>query len=228
MAATRTWRFDLTTRIALVFLAAFMFAMAAILFSLPFVYGGGRSGDWTIALTGIVMTGFAIFATFGSIAATRTRVTLGATTLEATVVAGHNWCLAPQFREILLPLSEIHSVERRCEIFRTLGFLTMREALSVVTTRGQRVGLFSDTLGNAGTLPLDEVANAIAAAAGTPVRDDGTVRTKGSGLYGAASSSWGERPLDEVRARKGRRAAIATAQICSAILLLTLLLRAFL
>lgn len=226
MKSGRTWRFSLATRIALGFLAAFMFGIAALLFGLRFANGGDRSVDWIITLTGLVMTGFGVFATFGLTDAVRTRITLGATTLEATVVAGYNRLLVPHFREVRLPLSDIRSVERRCEIFRTLGFTSMRNALSIVTVAGERIGLFSDTLGSASTLPLDEVAGAIAAAVGVAVTDDGTVRTKGSGLYGAASSSWTERPLDGVSASKARRTAIATLQICTALLLLTFLLRA--
>jgi hypothetical protein len=105
---------------------------------------------------------------------------------------------------------------------------TMRDALSIVTTGGERIGLFSNTLGSADTLPLDDVANALAAAAGIAVTDDGTVLAKGSGLYGAASSTWTERPLDPVTANKARHSAIVVAQICSALLLLTFVLRAFL
>jgi hypothetical protein len=102
----------------------------------------------------------------------------------------------------------------------------MREALSVVTTEGERIGLFSDTLGSASTLPLDEVASGIAGAAGLQVTDDGTVLTSGSGLYGAASSSWTERPLDEARAVKMQRLAIRTAQISTIILVSVFILRA--
>jgi hypothetical protein len=207
-------------------LAAFTFGVAALLFALPTVFGGDRSGDWMVLLTGLAMAGLGTFASFGLTAAVRTRVTLDAQTLDATVVAGHSALLVPHFREVSLPLSEIRSVERRCELFRTLGLFTTREALSVVTAGGARIGLFSNTLGNASTLPLDEVADAVAAAAGVPVTDDGTVRTKGSGLYGAASSSWSESPLDQASASKARRIALATAQICTALLLLTFLLRA--
>jgi hypothetical protein len=101
----------------------------------------------------------------------------------------------------------------------------MRDALSIVTVSGERIGLFSNTLGSASTLPLDDVANAIAAAAGVPVTDDGTVRTRASGLYGAAASSWTERPLDEADANKARRGVKLTLAICTALLLLTFLVR---
>lgn len=223
----RTWRFSLATRIVLGFLAAFMFSIAGLLFSLPLMHDNGdRSADWIVILPGIVIVGFGIFATFVLIVAVRTRITLGATTLEATVVAGHNLLLVPQLRKVGLPLSQIRSVERRCEIFRRLGLLTMRDALSIVTEDGERIGLFSNTLGNLSTLPVDDVANAIAAAAGVTVTDDGTVWARGSGLYGGASSSWTERPIDAASASKARHGAILTLQICTALLLLTFVLRA--
>lgn len=221
-----TWRFGLATRILLGFLAAFIFGIAALLFALPFSFGGDRTGDFIVVLTGIAMTGFGVFATFGLIAAVRTRITLDTRMLDATVVTGHNALLVPRFRDVGIPLSQIRSVERRCEIFRTAGFYSSREALSIVTAAGERIGLCSDTLGNASTLPLDEIASGIAGAAGIAVTDDGTVRAKGSGLYGAASSSWTECPLDAASATKARRAAIATMQICTLVLLLTFLLRA--
>ena len=223
-----TWRFNVTTRIALGFLAAFMFGAAALLFVVPFSFDTDRSGDWIVLLTALAMTGFGAFATFGLVAAVRTRITIRGATLEATVVDGHDRLLVPHFRTVRLPLSDVRSVERRCELFRTLGFSTMRNALSIVTVDGNRIGLCSDTLGNASTLPLDDVANAVAGAAGVPVTDGGTVRTRGSGLYGAASSSWTEAPLDVVTASKARRTAIATAQLCTVLLLLTLVVRAFL
>ena len=102
----------------------------------------------------------------------------------------------------------------------------MRDALSIVTEDGERIGLFSNTLGNLSTLPVDDVANAIAAAAGVTVTDDGTVWARGSGLYGGASSSWTERPIDAASASKARHGAILTVQICTALLLLTFVLRA--
>lgn len=223
----RTWRFSLATRIVIGFLAAFMYSMAGLLFSLPLTLGNGDHGaDWFVMLTGVVMGGFGIFATFALIVAVRVKIVLGATMLEATVVGGHNILLVPRLREVRLALSQIRAVERRCEMFRSLGFATMRDALSIVTADGERIGLFSNTLGTLSTLPIDDVANAIAGAAGVAVTDDGTVWTKGSGLYGAASSSWTERPLDAASASKARRAAVLTVQICTTLLLLTLALRA--
>ncbi|HEY3674569.1 MAG TPA: hypothetical protein VGK84_01125 [Candidatus Tumulicola sp.] len=203
-----------------------MFGFAGMLLWLPFTLGGDRSGDWVVDGTAVIMIGFGVFATFGLIAALKTPVTLSATTFEAMVVAGHDALLIPHFRRVRLPLSDVAAVERRCEIFRTLGFYSMREALSVMTKEGERIGVCSDTMGSASTLPLDQMADAIAVAAGIDVTDDGTVRTGASGLYGAASSTWTEAPLDAVRASKARRAAIITVQMCAAVLLLTLALRA--
>lgn len=225
----RTWRFSLATRIGLSVLAAFMFSIAGLLFDLPFMVGNGDLvGDWIVFLTAVVMAGFAVFTTFALIVALRTRVALSATTFEATVVSGYNTLLVPRLREVRLPLSQIGSVERRREVFRSFGFSTMREALSIVTVAGKRIGLFSNTLGTLSTLPIDELADAIASAAGITVTDDGTVRARGSGLYGAASSSWTELPLDAFSAGKAQRAAMLTAQICTGLLLLTFILRAIL
>jgi hypothetical protein len=219
----------MTTRIAIGFLAIFMFGTAAVVLSLQFAYGlGDHSGNAIVAVAGLVVAGFGVFATFALVAVVRTRVTLGTAMFEATVVDRHNWLLVPHFRSIRLPLSDIRSVERRTEMFRTLGLATMRDALSIVTASGERIGLLSNTLGSSDTLPLDEVAGAIAAAAGIAVTDDGTVRTRGSGLYGAASSSWNERPLDEASAGRARRLVRRTIQICTALMLLGFVLRIFL
>jgi hypothetical protein len=203
-----------------------MFGFAALLFWLPFSFGSDRGDDWVVALPGIVLAGFGVFATFAFVAAVKTRIALDATSFAATVVDGHNRFLMPRFRHVQLSLSDIRAVERRSEIFRSLGFYTMRDALSLVTAENERIGLCSNTMGSAATFPIDEIAEAVARAAGITVTDDGTVRTKGSGLYGAASSSWSEAPLDDVRAGKMRRTAILTAQLCALALLLTLALRA--
>jgi hypothetical protein len=204
-----------------------MFGIAALMFGLQFASGSSdHSGDWIAIFGGVVVTGFGVFATFALVAISRTRLTLQAALLDATVVEGHNILLVPSFRSFRLPLSDIRSVERRSEIFRTFGVTTTRDAVSIVTTGGERIGLFSNTLGSVDTLPIDEVANAIAEAAGVSVTDDGTVRTKGSGLYGAASSYWTEQPLDAATASKARRNAIVAAQIGTALLLLTFVLRA--
>jgi hypothetical protein len=204
-----------------------MFGIAALMFGLNFAYRvEDQSGEWIVVLGGLVMMGFALFASFGLIAVVRIRLTLDSGMLDATVVDGHNWLLVPHFRSVRLKLTDVRSVERRCEIFRQLGLNSMRDALSVVTAGGERIGLFSNTLGSSETLPLDEVAEAIAAAAGVPVTDDGTVRARGPGLYGAASSTWTEQPLDTASASKARRAVIVAAQISGTVLLLIFALRA--
>jgi hypothetical protein len=218
-------------RIVLGFLAAFMFGVAALLFSVPALAGEtDRSGDGFIYVTGAIMVGFGLFLTFGLIAIARTRIALedaiGGTLLDATVPNGHSWLLVPRLRTIRLPVAEIRSVERRQEVTRSFGLSSVRDALSVVTATGERVGLFS----TAGTalirLPLPEIAGAIAAAAGVAVTDDGTVMTKASGLYGEASSSWTERPLDAPAAGKARRAAAVTLQIIVALMSITFIVRA--
>jgi hypothetical protein len=226
MTAARTWRFSPSTRIALAFLVVVRFGFAALIFSLPFTLGGDRGADWTVVATGLVMAGFGVFAAFGFVAAMKTRVTLDGGTFDATVVSGHDALLVPRFRHVRLAVSDIRSVERRCEVFQSFGFSSMRDALSIVTLAGERIGLCSDTMGSAGTLPLDTVADAVAAAAGVVVTDDGTVRIRGSGLYGATSSTWTEAPLDNYRAARARRGAIVTLEACSLILLLTFALRA--
>lgn len=223
----RAWRVNLGTRVAIAILAAFMFGFAILIFCIPLLANvTDHSSDWITVVLGIVMVGFGLFATFALIAVLRMRVAIDAAGLDATVITGHDLLLVPRFRHIHLPLTQIHSVERRHELFRTLGIPTMRDALSVVTGEGERIGLFSDTLGSATTLPLDEIASAIAGAVGVPVTDDGTVLTRGSGLYGAASSSWKERPLDEASAAKARRMVVRTAQVSTIVLLLVFVLRA--
>jgi hypothetical protein len=227
MNAGKTWKYPLSTRILIGFVVAFMLGIAGLLFSIPAIDGSSdHSADWIVDLTGVIMLGFAIFMTFGLVAVVRTRISLDAETLDATLADGHNWLLVPHFREVRLSVEDIGSVERRTEVFRTLGMSSMRDALSVVTKRGERIGLFSNTLGTVSTLPLDEVANAIASAAGVPVTDDGTVATKGSGLYGAAASSWKERPLDPASATKARSRATRTMQIVFGLVFFTFALRA--
>jgi len=222
----KTWGYGLASRITLGFLAVFMFGIAALLFSLPLMVGNGdRSSDWIVDLTGVIIAGFGIFMTFGLIAVVRTRISLSGTSLDATVPSGHNWLLVPRFRTIRLPVGEIRSVERRQEIFRTFGLSSLRESLSVVTNGDERIGLFSNVSGSPSTLPFDEIAGAIASAAGIAVTDDGTVLTKASGLYGEASSSWSERRLDETAAIKARGAAVRTLQILAALVMLGFVLR---
>jgi hypothetical protein len=226
-AADRTWRFDPGMRIMLGFAAVFMFAVAALLFSLPLLVGGSDpSSNAIVDITGVIMAGFGLFMTFGLIGVVRTQISIKGTSLDATVPQRHSWLLVPQFRVIALPLGQIRSVERRQEAFRSFGLINLRDSLSVVTSRGERIGLFSNTMGPAAQLPLDDIAAAIASGAGIAVTDAGTVWTKAPGLYGEASSSWSEQPLDATSAMKVRRAAVRTAQIAGALILLVIALRA--
>jgi hypothetical protein len=223
----RTWRFGTGTVVVIGIAAAIMYGMAVVLFCLPLIVG--RSDpvtDGMVRATGLIIAGFAVFMTFGAVAMARTRVSVSATDLEATVPSGHNWLLVPRFRTIVLPLARIRSVERRQEAFRSFGMTVLRDSLSVVTGDGERFGIFSNTSGPASQLPLDEIADAIAAGAGTTVTDAGTVWTKTSGLYGAASSSWTEPRLDDTRAVKVHHRATVTAQVAMMLILFVVVLRA--
>jgi hypothetical protein len=223
----RTWRYGLAARIVLGAVAVFMFGVAAFLISIPLTFGAGdQTGDWIIGVTALVTVGFALFVTFGLVAVLRTRISLDGASLDAMLPNGHNLLLVPRFRTIRLPVTEIRSVERREEISKSFGLSTLRESLSVVTTEGERIGLFSNTNGALITLPLGVIADAIASAAGISVTDDGTVMTKAQGLYGAASSTWTERPLDPASAVKARQVAMRTLQILVGLMTLGFVLRA--
>jgi hypothetical protein len=227
----RTWTYGPASRIAVAFFVVLIFGVAALFFALPVILGGvDRSGLWFVEGTGVVIAGFGVFMAFGLIVFVRTRLSLvtglGGMSLEATVPDGHNRLLVPRFRTIRLPVREIGSVERRVEVFRTFGLTSMRESLSIVTAGGERIGLFSNANGSLNRLPLGEIAATIAAAAGVAVTDDGTVLTKARGLYGEASSTWNERPLDAASATKARRAAMRTLQILVALMTLGFILRA--
>ncbi len=227
----RSWGYGLAARLTVGSLAALMFGTAALMFGLPVMFGNGdHSGDWMLDVTGIVIAGFGLFLTFGLVAYVRTRISLVAgpdgTSLDATVIDGHNLLFAPRFRTIRLPVGRIRSVERRQEIFRTLGLSNMLDSLSIVTDGGERIGLFSNANGSIVRLPLETIAGAIASAARIGVTDDGTVLTAPRGLYGEASSSWTERPLDGAAAIKARRAVTRTLQILVALMMLGVALRA--
>ncbi len=214
-------------RIMLGFAAVFMFAVAALLLSLPLLVGGSDpAANAIIAITAIIMAGFGLFMTFGLIGVVRTRIGIKGPNLEATVPQHHSRLLVPKFRVIALPIAQIRAVETRQEAFRSFGLVNLRQSLSIVTSDGERIGLFSNTLGPTVQLPLDEIAGAIAAGAGVAVTDAGTVWTKAPGLYGEASSSWREQPLDQAGAIKVRRTAIRTMQIVVTLVLLTFALRA--
>ena len=226
-AADRTWRFGPGMRIMLGFAAAFLFGVAALLFSLPLLLGGNDpSINAIVYVTAMIVAGFGLFVTFALIGVVRTQISISGTNLAATVPHGHSRLLVPHFRLIALPLEQIRSVERRQEAFRSFGLTTLRDSLSIVTSGGERIGIFNNTSGPAGQLPLDDIAAAIASGAGIAVTDAGTVWTKAPGLYGEASSSWTERPLDETSAIKVRRAAVRTAQIAMTLVLLAIALRA--
>jgi hypothetical protein len=212
-------------------LVAIIFAIAAGVAGLAFASAGSDvTAAWILAVTAVITTAFGLFMTFGLIAFARTRISLGTdaggTFLDGVVVAGHNRWLVPRFRAFRLPAAQIRSVEKRREIVRLFGFSTLEEALSIVTVGGERIGLFSSSEMSAIQLPLDEAAAAIAAAAGIAVTDAGTVVTTSDDLYGAASSSWTEPPLDPAGARKARAAALRTFQIIFGLMALTYILRA--
>jgi hypothetical protein len=209
------------------FAAIFMFGVAASLFSLPVLLGGhDPSINAIVYVTAIIMAGFGLFMTFALIGVVRTHISISATNLDATVPHGHSRLLVPHFRVIALPLEQIRSVERRQEAFRSFGLISLRDSLSIVTSGGERIGLFSNPSGPAARLPLDDITAAIASGAGIAVTDAGTVWTKAPGLYGEASSSWTEPPLDQTSAIKVRRTAVRTAQIAGTLVLLAIALRA--
>jgi hypothetical protein len=226
-SVTRTWTYGLGVRIFIGCVVAIMFAFAAFLISIPFLVPGNLTGvAWLLDVCGLAVAGFGCFMLFGLIAFSRTQISLSATGLDATVTTGHTRLLVPRFRTIVLPVAEIRSVERRDEITRMLGLSTQRESLSIVTAAGERIGLFSNTTMAVNKLPLAEIASAIAAAAEVPVTDDGTVLVRGAGLYGDASSSWTETPLDPARAAKAKNTAALTLQILVGAMLLIAVLRA--
>jgi hypothetical protein len=224
----QTWRFGTSARVVIGIGAAFMFLIALFLFSLPFWIGGSADATSTamIDVTGALMAGFGTFFLFGLSAMARTRVTLDGSLLAATVPAGHNWLLVPAFREVRLPVSQIRSVERRQEIYKWAGFGSLRETLSVVTQSGERIGLFTNTVGPASQLPIDDIAAALARAAGVEVVDGGTVISKAPGLYGQPSSTWTETPLDAATAQRKRAGVARTSQIVFFLVMMTLVLRA--
>lgn len=214
MTTARVWRFGTATRVIIGVGAGFMYGFTVLLFCLPLITGvSDPVGNWLVAATGLILLCFAVFMTFGYVAVSRTRIALTGTELDATVPSHHSRLLVPHFRTVALPLSEIHSVERRQEAFRSLGLVNMRDSLSIVTTGGERIGLFSNTRGPSSTLPLGDIAAAIAAGAGTTVTDAGTVWTKSPGLYGEAASNWTEARLDDPSAAKARRMAARTALV---------------
>jgi hypothetical protein len=226
-AAARAWGFGLAPKIILGIGAGFMFGFAVLLFSIPLIAAPvDATSLWIVDGTGAVLLGFACFFVFGLIALARSRISISGTTLHATIPDHHNWLLVPRFRSVGVELGQIRSVDRREEAVRAFGFTTMRRSLSIVTTSGDRIGLFTNTENAVGQMPIDEIAAVIAAGAGIAVTDDGLVLSRAAGLYGAASSAWTETPLDAAGAAKVRRAAARTVQVVTALLLLTLVVRA--
>ena len=223
----RTWQFGTASRVIIGVAAGFMYGFAVLLLCLPLISGvSDPIANTILAVTGAILVCFGLFVTFGYIAMARTRISVSATALDATVPSGHNGLLVPRFRTISLPLARIHSVERRQEAFRSFGLVNMRDSLSVVTDDGERIGIFSNTSGPSSTLPLGEIADAIAAGAGTSVTDGGTVWTKAPGLYGTAASTWTEARLDDPSAVKARRMAARTMQVFLVLFLLVVVVRA--
>ena len=224
--AGRTWTYGWVYRIAIGIYAAFSFGIALVLLSLPAIVPSSPIGvTWPVYGAALAMAGFGLFGVFATIAVSRTRISLDATSLGAIVPAHHSPFLVPHFRTIDLGLSEIASVERRTEVTKRLGLSTSRESLSVVDRTGTRYGLVSATAG-AIALPVDQIAAAIAAAAGVEVTDRGVVRTSAPGLYGEETSAWTEPVLDPVASDHARRAAVQTLQITGILVLLTIVLRA--
>jgi len=222
-----TWRVGLAPKIILGIGAGFMLGFAVLLFCLPLIAAPvDATSLWIVDGTGAVLLGFACFFVFGLVALARSRVSIEGSTLHATIPDHHSWLLVPGFRTVAIELGQIRSVERREEAVRAFGLMSMRRSLSIVTASGERIGLFSNTDNAVGQLPIDEVAAAIASAAGIGVTDDGLVRSRAAGLYGAASSAWTETPLDPAGAANVRRAAARTAQVVAAVLVLTLAVRA--
>jgi hypothetical protein len=227
LPAARAWGFALSAKIILGIGAGFMFGFAALLFSLPLLAPPADAASlWIVDATGAVLLGFGCFFVFGLIALARSRLSIVGGNLRATIPDHHNWLLVPSFRKVAVELGQIRSVERREEAVRAFGFTTMRQSLSIVMAGGERIGLFTNTDNAVGQMPLDEIAASIAAGAGIGVTDDGLVLSRAAGLYGGASSAWTETPLDAAGAAKVRRAVARTAQIVTALLLLTLLVRA--
>jgi len=227
VTANRTWGYAALSKIAIGVVAAFMFGFAALLFSLPSQgISKDHSADWMVYLTGVILAGFGIFVSVGLSVALRTRISIDARDLNATFPDHHNWLLVPSFRSVRIPLTDIHSVELREEIFKTFGLSNSRVALSIVTASGERIGLVNATNGSASTLPVDDIAAGIAAAAGLPITDDGTVFSKVPGLYGVAASTWSEPRLDEKTAGEARRTVVRTMQIVAGLMLLGFVLRA--
>jgi hypothetical protein len=226
-AGRKTWAYGVGARVLLACLTLLFLSIGVGFLGLPFWVGGGYNGAYlVVAATGLIMLGFAAFMGFGLIAAVRSHISLDATTLDAVLPGHRTWLLLPTFRSVRLPLAQIRAVERREEIVKMLGLSSLRDALSVVTDTGERIGLFSNANTAAIRFPLDEAAAGIAAAAAVPLTNVGTVLAKGGGVYGEESSTWTERPLDAASASKARRTATLTIQILTGVMMAIFILRA--
>ncbi|HEX3468396.1 MAG TPA: hypothetical protein VHT05_09990 [Candidatus Elarobacter sp.] len=223
----RTWRYPLAGRITIAVLAAALIGTGLFIALIPFFAGGGDAVVYAILGTcGAIVVAFGLFLALGFSAFARTVVALDASALRAVVPVERGWLIVPRLRAIDLPPATVRAVERRTEITKFLGLSTVRQALSIVTTGGARIGLLTAAETSMVRLPLDEIAAAIANAAGITVTDGGTVYSKAIGLYGAAASDWNEPPLDVPAAQKARRGAAITLQIIVALMAVTFIVRA--
>jgi hypothetical protein len=212
--------------LAFALIVVFLFGVAAFFFAAPWILGPNAAGLVAFFdVLGVFMGGLALFMAFGLIAVSRAHLRLNGATLDGELIGGRTRLFAPRFRAINLPVRDIRSVERREEIVRKFGFTTLRESLSLVTADGTRIGLFSNTYGAFGQMPLAEIASAIAAAADIAVTDRGSVLTTATSLYGQAEPTWNEPPLDPAAAAKARRTATRTMQILVTVVLMLSLLR---
>jgi hypothetical protein len=226
-AQTQTWAYGIGPRVLLVLVALFMYGVAAFLALVPLMVGRSETGlDVFLILCGLVVAGLATFMLFGFLAFMKAKISLDATALHATIVAGHNRLLVPRFEDVVVPIDEIASVERRTEVLRSFGLSSLRESLSIVTTAGRRIGLCSKINTAVGSLPFDEIAATLASATGKDVIDRGTVMVKGGGIYGETPSTWNEPALDPASAAKARKTAALTMQILVGMVMFIFVLRA--
>ena len=225
-SAAKTWRYGIGARLGFAAIVVLILGLAAFFFAAPFVLGPNAAGLIVFFFVlGVPMAALGLFMAVGFIAVVRALISLDGSTLDAELIAPPKRPFVPSFRSLHLPVNQIRSVEKREEIVRKYGFTTVRNSLSLVTTNGERIGLFSNNVGSIGQMPLDEIAGAIASAAGIPVTDRGSVLTTTAGLYGEAEATWNEPPLDPAAATKARRTAARTMQILVSVVLLLSLLR---
>ena len=226
---TQTWAYPVAARVMFAILTAFILGIAALLFSLPLIVptaGSDATTLWITDITGFFMVCLGLFLAFGLIAISRTRISVGAGALVATITDHHNIFLVPHFTSYRIPLTEIRSVERREEVVKSFGLTSIRDSLSIVTASGARIGLVTNARGASVGLQIGPIASGIAAAAGLPVTDGGIVSSKAPGLYGEAASTWSEAKLDPASANRARTAAQRTMQLVLLMAMSVLVLRA--